>query len=153
MCTVLLPLGVSPIAVIKHTSYHVYNILSAVFKLIGGIASLNTCALCSLKMKFHSVIAVRLWSCVILCFKGLRLNFRICSRCFVFVVHISEDSVRRRRYAERCADRPHVSRQSSILQGSVGLDLSTQKDEDTALPLKRRDPIARCAASYPRTTH
>jgi len=106
---------------------------------------------CSLKMKFHSPIAIRLWSCVILCFKGLRLNFRICGRCFVFLVHISKNSVRRRRDVERCAGRPHVSRQSSILQGSVGPYLSTQED-DTALPLKRRDLIARCAESYPRTT-
>jgi hypothetical protein len=131
--------------------YHImYHILSAVFKLIGGIVSLNTCA--RLRMKSHSGIAIRLWSCVILCFKGSRLTFRICSRCFVFLVHISEDSVHRRRDAERCAVGPHVSRQGRILKGLVGPDLSTQEDEDNALPLKRRDLTARCAASYLRST-
>lgn len=44
---------------------------------------------------------------------GKRLNLMICSRCFVFLVHIGEDSVR------RSGD---VSRQCSILQGSVGPD-------------------------------
>jgi len=142
MCTVLLPPDVNPIELIKYISYHMYHILSAVFELIGGIVSLNTCALCSLKLEFNSAIAIRLCSCVILCFKSSRQNFGICSRRFVFLVHTSEDSVRRRRDAEHSAVRPHVSRQYSILQGLVGPGLSTPED-DTALPMKRRDPTAR----------
>jgi hypothetical protein len=87
------------------------SILSTVFKLIASSARSAHAHCVQWKWDFIVCIAIQLWNCVILCFERARLNFRVCSRCFVFLVRISEDSVRRRR---------DVLREYRILQGSVG---------------------------------